>query len=165
MHANIVKSHPLFVGAALSVILCSLVAAAAITGVIPGAISQRSAAQPAKAAPALPTCANCGTVEAIRQVQLSGSPSGVGAVAGGLTGAVVGSQFGRGDGRTALTVLGAAGGALAGNEIEKHVRKRTVYRVVVRLDDGTTRTVSQPSAPAFAVGERVRVQGNALERS
>jgi len=40
-----------------------------------------------------------------------------------------------------------------------------VYRVVVRLDDGTTRTVSQPSAPAFAVGERVRVQGNALERS
>jgi len=70
MHANIIRSHPLFVGAALSVILCSLVAAAAITGVIPSAISQKSAAQPAKAAPALPPCANCGTVRAIRQVQI-----------------------------------------------------------------------------------------------
>ena len=163
MHANIIRSHPLFVGAALSVILCSLVAAAAITGVIPSAISQKSAAQPAKAAPALPPCANCGTVEAIRQVQLSGSPSGVGAVAGGLTGAVVGSQFGRGDGRTALTVLGAAGGALAGNAIEKDMKKTTAWRITVRMDDDSHRALSQAEPPALAVGDKVRVvQGRAV---
>jgi len=70
MQADIVRSHPLFVGAALTVILCCLIAAAAITGVIPSAISQKTAAQPARAPQALPPCANCGTVEAIRQVQV-----------------------------------------------------------------------------------------------
>lgn len=67
MQENIVRSHPLFIGAAMSVMLCCLVAAAAITGVIPSALSQKTAAQPAKA---LPPCANCGTVRAIREVQV-----------------------------------------------------------------------------------------------
>jgi outer membrane lipoprotein SlyB len=56
-----------------------------------------------------------------------------------------------------MTLLGAAGGALAGNEIEKNVKKRYSYRVKVRMDDGTYRAVSQISAPAVEVGERVRV--------
>jgi len=156
MRANVMKSHPLFVGAALSVILCALVAAAAITGVIPSALSSRSAAQ-AGAPAATAACDNCGTIQSIRQVQLNGSASGVGAVAGGLTGAVVGHQFGRGDGRTALTVLGAAGGAYAGNAIEKDMKKSTAWRITVLMDDASHRTVSQPEHPALAVGDKVRV--------
>lgn len=39
-----------------------------------------------------------------------------------------------------------------------------VYRVTVRMDDGSERTVTQASAPAHGVGARVRVNGNALER-
>ena len=39
-----------------------------------------------------------------------------GAVLGGLAGAVVGSRFGKGHGREALTVAGAVGGASAGDQ-------------------------------------------------
>jgi len=59
-----------------------------------------------------------------------------------------------------MTILGAAGGALAGNAIEKNVKKHYSYRVTVRMDDGPFRAVSQStqsSTPAVAVGERVRV--------
>lgn len=167
------KTHPLMLGAAASVMLVSLLGAAAIGGLLPNARSdktdlpvQKSAAVAAGAQRPAPgptladrssACASCGTVEAIRAVELKGDASGLGAVAGGVTGAVVGNQIGRGHGNTAMTILGAAGGALAGNEIEKNVKKRYSYRVTVRMDDGTFRTVSQSSSPAVTVGERVRI--------
>jgi hypothetical protein len=37
-----------------------------------------------------------------------------------------------------------------------------VYRVTVRMDDGSFRTVSQSAVPAFAVGDKVRVMQGAL---
>lgn len=60
-----------------------------------------------------------------------------------------------------MTVLGAVGGGLAGHEIEKHARATTVYHVQLRMDDGSTRTVTQSTAPT--VGARVEVQGNELK--
>jgi outer membrane lipoprotein SlyB len=42
--------------------------------------------------------------------------------------------------------------------------KQTGHSVTVRMDDGSERTLSQAAAPSFAVGARVRVNGNALER-
>ena len=82
-------------------------------------------------------------------------------MAGGVLGAAVGNQMGHGNGRAAMTVLGAVGGGLAGNEVEKRTRSVTVFQVRVRLDDGTVRTIEQSHAPA--VGERVIVQGNTLK--
>jgi outer membrane lipoprotein SlyB len=61
-----------------------------------------------------------------------------------------------------MTFLAAAGGALAGNQIEKNVKKHYSYRVTVRMDDGSFRTVSQPSPPAVVVGERVRIVDGAV---
>lgn len=43
--------------------------------------------------------------------------SAVGAVAGGLGGALIGSRFGGGRGKDALTVVGAIGGAIAGDRV------------------------------------------------
>ncbi len=177
--------HPLVLGAAASVIVVSLVGAAAIGGLLPNARSGKADTPAQTSAPAADsarhevprlaardgrardsTCASCGTVEAIRAVELKGDATGLGAVAGGATGAVIGNQMGRGNGNTAMTILGAAGGALAGNEIEKSVKKRYSYRVTVRMDDGSFRTLSQSSAPAVAVGERVRVvDGTVFARS
>jgi outer membrane lipoprotein SlyB len=108
------------------------------------------------------SCASCGTVESIRTVEMKGEASGLGAVAGGVTGAVVGHQIGRGNGNTAMTILGAAGGAFAGNEIEKNVKKRYTHRITVRMEDGSYRTVSQSNSPAVAVGEKVRVVDGAI---
>jgi outer membrane lipoprotein SlyB len=111
-------------------------------------------------------CANCGVIESIRVANVQGQGSGLGAVAGGVAGGLLGNQIGRGNGRTVATIAGAAGGAYAGNAIEKNMKKHTVYRVTLRMEDGRLRTLSQRQAPAFAVGDRVRVaNGRITERA
>ena len=40
----------------------------------------------------------------------------------------------------------------------------SAYRVVLRMDDGSERVVSQAAEPAFGVGARVRVQGDVVAR-
>jgi outer membrane lipoprotein SlyB len=108
------------------------------------------------------TCADCGVVESVRSITRKGKGTGLGAVAGGVVGAAVGNQMGKGNGRSAMTVLGAVGGGVAGNEIEKRSRSVTVHEVRVRMDDGTLRTIEQ-SQPSAHAGERVIVQGNTLK--
>ncbi len=109
---------------------------------------------------ARPVCANCGTIESATPVQRKGSGSGIGTVAGGVLGAVLGNQVGKGGGRTVATILGAVGGGFAGNAIEKNVRKETVYQVRVRMEDGSVRTIEQAALPQ--VGARVTVDGGVL---
>jgi outer membrane lipoprotein SlyB len=167
------KTHPMVIAAAAAVLLVSLLGAAAITGLLPKATSTTGDAAVARnkdavvqrQAPQATRCPTCGVIESVRAVEVQGDASGLGAVAGGLAGAAVGSQFGRGDGRTLMTIAGAAGGAYAGNSIEQQVKKRTVYRVSVRLEDGTVRILSQATPPPFAVGDRVRIVGATLERA
>ena len=110
--------------------------------------------------PVKPACANCATVEAATPIQRESAGSGVGAVAGGVLGAVVGNQVGAGSGKTAATILGALGGGWAGNEVEKRMKKVTVYDVRVRMEDGATRSFEL--ATAVAAGAKVTVEGNAL---
>jgi len=92
-----------------------------------------------------------------------GQASGLGAIAGGVLGVVVGHQVGHGDGKTAATLLGGAGGAFAGNEVEKNMKKTSHYEIKVAMNDGSTRTVSVKSKPQFVVGERVRVVNGVLQ--
>ena len=42
--------------------------------------------------------------------------------------------------------------------------KRTVYRITVRMDDGSFRTLSQATLPSVAVGEAVRITDGAVVR-
>ncbi|WP_341906192.1 glycine zipper 2TM domain-containing protein [Polaromonas sp. YR568] len=114
-------------------------------------------------------CATCGTVESVVAVERQGQVNGVavggttiglGTVAGGVVGGLLGNQMGGGDGKTAMTVLGVAGGAVAGNAIEKNMKKVTVYQVRVRMNDGSVRTIEQPTA--VQVGAKVVVEGNTL---
>lgn len=107
-------------------------------------------------------CANCGSVEAVNVIQVKGDGSYLGLLGGGLAGAVLGSQVGGGNGRTAAQVLGALGGAYAGREIEKNVNKNTHYEVVTRLESGGTQTITYTAPPAFKVGDRVRIENNLL---
>lgn len=107
-------------------------------------------------------CLECGTVEAVREIEQKAEGSGLGAVAGGVGGAILGNQFGKGNGRTIMTILGAAGGAYAGNEIEKQARGAKRWEVSVRLDDGSARTVSYDTQPAWRAGERIRYLNGAI---
>ena len=108
----------------------------------------------------VPVCATCGVIDGYSAVQVRGQNNGVGAVAGGLGGALVGSKIaGRGN-HSVGGVIGAIGGGLLGNAIESHERVATVYDVRVRMADGSMRTVRQSSVPN--VGQRVSVDGNTL---
>ncbi|MBC7610396.1 MAG: glycine zipper 2TM domain-containing protein [Polaromonas sp.] len=120
-------------------------------------------------APRANVCAECGTVEAVTAVQREGQVNGVavgnttiglGTVAGGVLGGLLGNQVGGGNGKTLATVAGVAGGAYAGNTIEKNMKKVTVYDVRVRMDNGTTRNMEISSA--VAVGSKVVVEGKNL---
>lgn len=124
----------------------------------------RSEPAPARVAqapePARAICMSCGTVESVGAVQREAPASGVGAVAGGVLGAVVGNQVGKGGGRTAATVLGAVGGGLLGNTVEKRMQKTTVYQIGVRMENGQLRTVER--AAPVSVGSRVTLEGDTL---
>lgn len=118
--------------------------------------------QYAAAAPAPQVCGNCGVIEAIHEVNTRAEGSGVGAAGGAVVGGLLGNQVGGGHGRQLATVLGAVGGAVAGNQIEGSVRATRSYNIVVRLDNGKTRTVHQSAAPNWRQGDRVRIVNGGL---
>ncbi len=107
-------------------------------------------------------CVNCGVVEAINVVEVKGDGSYLGKIAGGVVGALIGSQIGQGRGTTVAEVAGAAGGVYAGNEIEKRMKSTKHYEVVVRLENGGTQTVSYAAQPGFTVGTKVKVENGSL---
>jgi outer membrane lipoprotein SlyB len=118
---------------------------------------------PARPASAPPTvCRECGTVEAVREVNTPAEASGLGAVAGGVLGGLLGHQVGRGKGNTAATIVGAAGGAFAGHQTEKYVRAEKQSQVTVRFEDGSTRTLAQEGGSRWQVGDHVRMNNGSL---
>jgi len=137
------RPHALIVGAVV-VALLSLAAVVTLrsTGSLPkdgepaakSAVESRPAAtsdaRPERGAtregaPAAPSCTSCGTVEAIRTVELRGDAAGA-------------------------------------QELDQHLSKRVVYRVTVRLDDGSYRTLSQATPPSIVVGGKVRIVDGAV---
>ncbi|MDN7633536.1 glycine zipper 2TM domain-containing protein [Burkholderia cepacia] len=113
-------------------------------------------------APAQTYCQSCGTVVAITQTRTPGQSSGIGAVGGAAAGGLLGNQFGHGNGRTAMTIIGALGGGLAGNQVEKQVRAETDYQVQVQMESGATRTFTYHNPPPFGQGQRVRIENGTL---
>jgi len=107
-------------------------------------------------------CHECGVVESVTEVKVQGQTNGVGALAGGATGALVGNRIAGNNNRTLGGVVGAVGGGLIGNAIEKHHRQSIVYDVNVRMEDGSLRTVRESTAPA--IGEKVRVESDGLHQ-
>lgn len=105
------------------------------------------------------------TIQAVREVKAPGEHTALGPIAGGIAGAVLGDQIGKGKGTTrkVLTVLGAAGGAFAGREIEKQARASTHWEVELRRDDGAYETVRSEVAPPWQPGERVRLLDGRLQ--
>ena len=123
---------------------------------------QVTQAAPVQAPAPRPICGNCGVIEAITENTVAGAGTGIGGIGGALGGAVIGKQFGKGRGSDALAILGAIGGAVAGHQVEKSVRSTKVYEVRVKMEDGSTRSMTQASPPAWRNGDRVRVDGNSI---
>lgn len=107
------------------------------------------------------------SIEIVRQEHtgIGGSGIGVGAVAGAVVGGILGNQVGGGRGNTAATVLGAAGGAYAGNEIEKSQKSQAnAYKINIRMNNGSHQTVMQSTASDIRVGDRVRIDNGVAQR-
>ena len=152
------KLHPLMVGAAVAVIVAAGVAVAAMTGYLPGSKAdmvpgqQKTASHAAKPA----NCHDCGVIVDVKEVEVPGKGTGVGAVAGGVGGAVVGHGIGE---NSTGTAIGAAVGAVAGHQIERQARAHKRYDITVRMEDGSTRALSDESGTplAFKQGDKVHV--------
>ena len=109
-----------------------------------------------------------GVVQSIALVpqNSSGTPIGAGAIAGAVVGGILGNQVGGGSGKTAATVLGAAGGAYAGHELEKRnqTQQGNVYQLTVRLNNGSYQTLTQTTNNDIRVGDSVRIDNGVAQR-
>jgi uncharacterized protein YcfJ len=130
------RLHPLIAVAAGSVVLVSLLGAAAITGILPSS-NAKVADSVAVTAPAAQTSpqklggqkqatqksstqvANNSSTPAQPAAAPAQKNSVVGIGVGALVGGALGSQIGSGDGKTLATIAGAVGGGYVGNEIAK----------------------------------------------
>lgn len=151
MNSNQVKAsnnfisrlHPLVAVAAASVILVSLLGAAALTGILPSSHADAPAAVTASEqaqlkqssttatphkhqgqhATQVATASNVPAQGPAEQRPAQPAPakqnSAVGIGLGAVVGGLLGNQVGSGDGKTLATVAGAVGGAYVGNEIAK----------------------------------------------
>src|SRR5882672_5105765 len=135
------RIDPLIAGPAVSVLIAGVIGVGAMTGLLPSGLSPKQGdarpADPGSQSVPASSCALCGTVESIRTIEVRNEPRDVGTVAGAIT----------------------------GDETERNVKKRYAYRVTVRMDDGSFRTVSLSSPPTLAVGDKVRVVEGKLVRT
>lgn len=143
------------------------------TSAAPASATTPSNANYPYATEATPTYAGYGvvhSVERVRQESTSsgGSGIGIGTVAGAVVGGLVGSQVGGGSGRTAAALIGAAGGAYVGHEIENRQQpvqaQPDLHKITVRMSDGSYQAVLQPLDADFRVGDRVRIGEGVLQR-
>ncbi|HSW18520.1 MAG TPA: glycine zipper 2TM domain-containing protein, partial [Ramlibacter sp.] len=101
------------------------------------------------------------------------SPNVLGAVVGGVAGAVLGHQIGGGRGRDAATVLGGVAGAAAGSQVggartqpaPATASNVPTYRVNIQTDQGVLRVYEVTATGDLRVGDRVRVENGVIYRA
>ncbi|MFA7398900.1 MAG: glycine zipper 2TM domain-containing protein [Sideroxydans sp.] len=112
-------------------------------------------------APAPKVCENCGTVVSINVIEQSGKSSGAGVVVGGAIGGLIGNQVAQSKDKELATLAGAVGGAIAGNAIEKNMKKTTVVDVAVQMEaGGETRILRHTVNPNVVIGDKVKVEND-----
>lgn len=103
-----------------------------------------------------------GVIEQITATQIQSSHHrGVGAIVGGLGGLGIGSLIGAGTGRDVAMVVGAIGGAFAGNHVQqRYDQPQAAQQVIVRLKSGVLVAITQPVDSRLYKGQRVYVEGS-----
>ena len=127
------------------------------------------AQSPGPAAAAGGECDRCGKIESIRPMTAKDTWTPLGTVTTtsqgeGTTGTPSGVtmyKIGPGFSKQGTVVIGAAGGAAYRARPSELNAKR--WEIVVRMEDGATRSVTQNYEPMLREGDRVRVMGTQLE--
>lgn len=95
---------------------------------------------------------------------IAGTGYGLGTVAGAVIGGVAGNQVGSGNGKTAATVVGSAGGAYIGHQLEKRNQPAPGYAITVRMSNGEYQTLTQATTGDLRVGDRVHIENGSMQR-
>ena len=98
-----------------------------------------------------------GIVESVREVNIEGTKTPIGAGAGAVVGGVAGSKVGSGKGSVVGATVGAVLGGLGGAAAEEVVTRQNGIEITVKLDSGRMIAVTQAADETFNVGDRVRV--------
>ncbi|MBT5028454.1 MAG: glycine zipper 2TM domain-containing protein [Nitrospinaceae bacterium] len=106
-----------------------------------------------------------GVILSVRDVEIKGTESGGGAVAGATTGGLAGSTIG---GNTATRALGALGGAvvggLLGHATENVITSGSATEFIIQPDEGEPYAVVQVNDEELKQGERVLIMDSGKVR-
>ncbi len=94
------------------------------------------------------------TVVSVRQVNVSSADSSTGAVIGTIGGGVAGSTIGHGRGSVLGALGGAALGGIAGNMAQEGLTSQDGVEYIVKLDNGTMRTITQGTDVYMQPGQK-----------
>lgn len=97
------------------------------------------------------------TVESVRDIQIEGTKTPIGAGAGAIIGGVVGGNSRSRNVSAIGSVVGSVVGGMAGAAAEEGVTRQSGYEITVKFDDGKMIAVAQGADEKFSVGDRVRV--------
>jgi len=98
-----------------------------------------------------------GSVESVREVNIEGTKTPIGAGAGAVVGGVAGSTIGSGRGSVVGATVGAVLGGLGGAAAEEAITRKKGVEITVKLDSGRLIAITQAADEVFRVGDRVRV--------
>ena len=98
-----------------------------------------------------------GVVESVREVNIEGTKTPIGAGAGAVVGGVAGSTVGGGKGSVVGAAVGAVLGGVGGAAAEEAVTRQKGVEITVKLDSGRLIAITQAADEEFRVGDRVRV--------
>ena len=106
-----------------------------------------------------------GVILSVRDVEIKGTESGAGAVAGAATGGLAGSTLG---GSTATQALGALGGAvvggLLGHATENIITSGSASEFIVQPDEGEPYAIVQVNDEELKPGERILIMDSGKVR-
>lgn len=96
-----------------------------------------------------------GTVISMRKIEIKPEDSSAGTALGAVGGGIAGAMFGGGNAKFATAAAGAVLGGVAGNAIASRAEPGMEY--TIKLDSGAVITIAQGLTPAVYVGQRVHV--------
>ena len=97
----------------------------------------------------------CEDVQVQKQAPVKDEHRVAGKVIGGVAGGLLGSTIGGGRGKTVATVAGAAGGAYAGNKVQKNMQQKDV----VTTTEKRCKTVEDKSQKLIGYDVTYRLEG------
>lgn len=72
---------------------------------------------------------------------------------------VVGHQFGQGDGKTAMTILGVLGGAMVGSQVNQNSVPVSMQEISIQMPDGKVININV-EGQGFVPGQHVEIKTN-----